>query len=295
MQAAVAACFPDTGLHVGDLAWMIRGHDHVDLRSRIDLWETADRAVRGWTGLHPNGGFYLFIDPGHADAGQIDWMLDVVQAHATDAEAAGDPRVALCTDGLDSERSTTDRIVGERLEQRGFVASPSQSGGVLAMSVEDIADPSLPPGYRLRDLSDAALIGGRVEAGRLAFAPSELTLSVSAYMRVRRTWPYEERCDRVVVHDRDGVVAFCTGWVDEANGCGLLQPVGVAPTHQRHSPGRAVCLDALAALRQAGMTHARVGFVSKPAEMLYRSLGFSYCRGDTEYRREADDPSSRAR
>jgi N-acetylglutamate synthase-like GNAT family acetyltransferase len=255
----------------------------------------GDRRSRGarLDGPEPDGGFYLFINSSHADAGQIDRMLDVLQAHATDAEGAGDPPVALHTYGLDTERSPTDRIVGERLEQRGFVASPSQSGGILAMSVEDIADPSLPPGYELRDLSDPTLVGGRVEAGRLAFAPSELTLA--RYMRVRRTWPYEERCDRVVVHDRDGVVAFCTGWVDEANGCGLLEPVGVVPAHQRHGLGRAVCLDGLAALREAGMTHARVAFASKPAEMLYRSLGFSYCRADTEYRRVADDASSRAR
>jgi hypothetical protein len=111
MQMAVAACFPDTGLHVGDLAWLNRGaHDHVDLRSRIDLWETADRGVRGWTFLRPNGGFNLLIDSSYADAGQIDWMLDVVQAHVADAEAAGDPPVALYTYGLDTEHSPTDRI-----------------------------------------------------------------------------------------------------------------------------------------------------------------------------------------
>ncbi|MGO9961600.1 MAG: GNAT family N-acetyltransferase [Solirubrobacteraceae bacterium] len=62
------------------------------------------------------------------------------------------------------------------------------------------------------------------------------------------------------------------------------------PAHQRRGLGRAVCLDGLAALRQSGMTHARVGFASKPAEMLYRSLGFSYFRSDTEYRREPDEP-----
>lgn len=290
---AVAACFPDTGLHVGGLAWMMREHDHVDLRSRIDLWETADQVVRGWTGVSPSGGFYLLIDPSHANASQVDRMLDVVEAHATDAEAAGDPQVALFTDGLDTERSATDRIVGERLQLRGFTVLPAQSGGILAMSLESIEDPSVPPGYELRELSDPTLVGGRVEAHRLAFAPSELTLS--GYLRVRRTWPYEERCDRVVVHDQDGVVAFCTGWVDERSGCGLLEPVGVVPAHQRDGLGRAVCLDGLAALRQSGMSHARVGFASKPAEMLYRSLGFSYCRADTAYRREADDPGSGVR
>ncbi|MGO9961605.1 MAG: hypothetical protein ACLP50_37475 [Solirubrobacteraceae bacterium] len=121
--------------------------------------------------MHPNGCFYLFIDPHHAGAGQIDRMLDVVQAHATDAEAAGDPPVALYTYGLDTERSATDRTVGERLEQRGFVASPNPSGGILAMSIEDISDPSLPPGYELRDLSDTTLLGGRVEAERAHSRP----------------------------------------------------------------------------------------------------------------------------
>ncbi|MGO9961601.1 MAG: hypothetical protein ACLP50_37450 [Solirubrobacteraceae bacterium] len=183
--------------------------------------------MRGWTFLRPNGGFNLLIDSRHADARQIDRMLDVVQAHAADAKAAGDPPVALDTYALDTDRSTTDRVVGEQLVQRGFVASPAQSGGILAMSITDTADPSLPQGYELRDLSDRTLVRGRVEAERVAFAPSEPTLS--KYMRVRRTWPYEERCDRVVVHDRDGVVGFCTRWVDDLNGCGLLEPVGSCP------------------------------------------------------------------
>jgi len=294
MQMVVAACFPETGLHVGDLAWMNRWpYDHVDLRSRIDLWETGNREVRGWTFLRPDGGFDLVIDPRDASVEQIDGMLDVVQAHVADARAVGDPAVAIYTYGIDVDRNPTDRIVAERLEERGFVASPAQCGGILAMGLADIAEPSLPPGYVLRDLSDPALVGGRVEAERLAFAPSELTLS--KYLRVRGTWPYEERCDRVVIHDRDGVVAFCTCWLDHVNGCGLLQPVGVVPAHQRQGLGRAVCLDGLTALRQSGMTHARVGFASKPAELLYRSLGFSYSRADTEYRREPDDPSPGAR
>jgi predicted N-acetyltransferase YhbS len=294
MQAAVAACFPDIGLHVGDLAWMNRGaNDQVDLCSRIDLWETADRTVRGWTFLRPGGGFNLLIDSRYANADQIDWMLDVVQAHVADAEAAGDPPVALYTYGLDTDRSPTDRIVVERLEQRGFSASPAQYGGILVTSLAGVAEPVLPRGYVLCDLSDTTLVNDRVEAERAAFAPSELTLS--KYLRVQRTWPYEERCDRVVIHDRDGVVAFCTCWLDEVNGCGLLEPVGVVPTHQRQGLGRAVCLDGLAALRQSGMTHARVGFASNLAEMLYRSLGFSYCRADTEYRCEPEDPISGAR
>ena len=39
---------------------------------------------------------------------------------------------------------------------------------------------------------------------------------MSKYMRVRRTWPYEERCDRIMVHDRDGVVAAAKGRGAEA-------------------------------------------------------------------------------
>lgn len=47
MQMAVAATFPNTGLHVGDLAWLARDQGHLELRLRIDLWDDPTGRIVG--------------------------------------------------------------------------------------------------------------------------------------------------------------------------------------------------------------------------------------------------------
>jgi GNAT superfamily N-acetyltransferase len=282
MQMTLAAAFPNTGLHVGDLAWLARDLGHMERRLRIDLWEDTVGRLAGWTFLRPNGGFNLFVDGGRASIDAIDLMLNVIDERAGEAVAAGDPPTPLYTYSFDAGRSATDRVVAEALQRRGYRAVLSP-GGLLERALDHLPTPDPPPGFRLTDLSDEALVPDRVEAHRLAFAPSELTLV--RYRRVRSTWPYQPALDRVAVDERGIVAAFCTAWCDDINGCGLLEPVGTVPLHQRRGLARAVCLDALHALRAAGMTRARVGFDSAPAEALYRSLGFSDFRADVRYRR----------
>jgi ribosomal protein S18 acetylase RimI-like enzyme len=55
---------------------------------------------------------------------------------------------------------------------------------------------------------------------------------------------------------------------------GLLEPVGTAPAHQRRGLAKAVCLDALRALRDAGARTARVSYVSDAALATYQATGF---------------------
>lgn len=72
--------------------------------------------------------------------------------------------------------------------------------------------------------------------------------------------------------------AFCTGWLDDENAVGELEPVGTHPVHGRRGLARAVCLAVLHALRDAGASRAVVcarGDDAYPAaRALYESLGF---------------------
>jgi ribosomal protein S18 acetylase RimI-like enzyme len=81
------------------------------------------------------------------------------------------------------------------------------------------------------------------------------------------------------------VVAFCTAWLDEENAAGLLEPVGTHPAHQRRGLARAVCTDALRALRAAGARTAQVGFGSAAGYATYRSVGFERFGADLVFRR----------
>jgi predicted N-acetyltransferase YhbS len=155
---------------------------------------------------------------------------------------------------------------------------------VMARSLEHVPEPVVPAGYRLGWVEAREHVLGRVEAHRAAFAPSELT--ATSYERVRRTWPYRPVLDRVVLTDDGLVVSFCTAWIDEANGAGLLEPVGTVPAHQRRGLASAVCTDALRALREAGALTAQVGFGSEAGHATYRGIGFEDSATDLDYRRE---------
>jgi predicted N-acetyltransferase YhbS len=284
MQDALASAQAITQLRVGDLAWLRRPYTHYDLRERVRLWEAADGRLVGWTFLRSNGGFNLFVAPGRREPALLDAMLTHLDGSARAAVAAGDPPVRLHTYGLDPARSAEDRDVAEALERHGFRPAPSEAGGVMTRRLDALPEPPTPAGYRLGWVETREHVIGRVEAQRAAFAPSEMTLAM--YERVRGTWPYQPALDRIALDGQGTVVSFCTAWIDEANRAGLLEPVGTHPAHQRKGLARAVCADALRALKEAGALTAQVGYVTEPAHATYRSLGFEDTWDDLVYRRE---------
>ena len=285
MQAGVAAAFATTGLRVGDLAWLSRCQTHRHLARDIRLWETSRGDLIGWTFFRSHGGFNLFVAPGHADPAFLDELLDVIEHAARTAIAAGDVIDSLSTYGIDPARSEADRALAATLERRGFTHSP-ETGGLLRRDLDHLPAPVVPAGYRLAAVRTPAEVLGRVEAHRVAFAPSALTLE--QYARVRRVWPYRPALDRIATTDDCAVVAFCTAWIDEDNAAGLLEPVGTDPAHQRRGLAKAVCLDALHALRAAGARLAEVAYGTEAARATYRSIGFVPSAAELVYRREVD-------
>lgn len=287
MQAAVADAFATIGLRVGDLAWLSRHQTHRHLALDIRLWENGDGRLIGWTFFHANGGFNVFVAPGHEDPAFIDELLDVIEEAARTAIAAGDVVDSLYTYGIDLSRSVPDRALATALERRGFMPEPA-TGGMLRRELDQRPIPVVPAGYRLAAVDTPAQVRGRVEAHRAAFAPSELTLKT--YERVRRTWPYRPELDRIATTDDGAVVAFCTAWIDETNAAGLLEPVGTHPAHQRRGLAKAVCLDALHALHDAGARTVEVVFAHEAAFATYRSIGFAPSADELTFRRATPNP-----
>jgi ribosomal protein S18 acetylase RimI-like enzyme len=281
MQTAVAAAFLTTSLRVGDLAWLARLHTHREFALDIRLWERADGRLRGFTFFRSRGEFNLFVVPGCADDLLADEMLTFVEHAAQAAVLAGDPPITLATYGIDRNRSDEDRVVAVALERHGF--QPLQQGGLLMRPLDDVTKPVLPSGYRLDAVRAQDQVIGRIEAHRAAFAPSELSLE--KYDRARRIWPYRPELDRIITTQDGTVAAFCTAWIDEENASGLLEPVGTHPAHRRRGLAKAVCLDALRALQDAGARTAQVAYESDAALATYRSIGFETKWDELSFRR----------
>jgi ribosomal protein S18 acetylase RimI-like enzyme len=286
MELALAHAYSGTSLRVGDLSWLSRENTHRELALDIRLWEDQAGQLVAWTYFRSNGEFNVFVVPGAGHAANealFDELLSVIDEAARSSVAAGDPPVSLGTYGVDPSRSAEESALASALQRFGYQIDPAISG-ITTRQLDQIADPAVPDGYRLGWVQTRRDVLGRVEAHRAAFAPSELT--VRKYERVQRTWPYRPTLDRIALTDQGVIVAFCTAWLDEHNAAGLLEPVGTHPAHRRRGLARAVCTDALLALREAGARTAQVGFGSEAGLATYRSAGFERSGAELAFRRD---------
>lgn len=251
-QQVVAASWrrdkPLVETHVGDLAWWSR---ETDARRR--LWRAGREGV-AWGWISGNDlSFHVRAD--RRGAGYEDDILrwfDGPSAWALDRDAA---KVAA-------------------LERAGFSAVPRQGFHHLVRDLDHLPQPSVPPGYEIRHVTDDD-IRRRVAAQRAAFTS---TMTEEKYGRLRRTWPYRETLD-VVVEAPDGSFAsFCLAWLDEENRAGELEPVGTHPEHQRRGLATAASLEALQRLRNAGADVCVVYAADRPDYSaplgLYTGIGF---------------------
>jgi predicted N-acetyltransferase YhbS len=265
MQHAVSRRFGHGTEHVGDLAWGMRSQSHAELAPLVTLVESSGGELAGYLWFAVNG-WCEAVTLGDVDG--VAAMLVAAVGHTA-------ARLLECGDHLDRISvlcNADDAALSAALIARGY-APIAGALEVTRRALADLPQPSLPPGTRFSGVEDDAMVAERVEAHRAAFAPSELT--VQGFHRVRRTWPYRAELDRVVVDGSGRVLAACLAWLDPDVGWGLLEPVATRPEQQRRGLGRAVCLDALHALRAAGAHSAQVACESGgPGCATYQSIGF---------------------
>jgi ribosomal protein S18 acetylase RimI-like enzyme len=248
--------------HVGDLAWQRNEHLGREPEWPTALWEAGGEvAAWGWAELPDR--LALQVDPARPDlAGVVlDWLDGVARAHRTTVTV------------LDAERHLI-----EALERHGYSRQDDpyfQSH--MSRPLAGLPEPVLPEGFRARPVRGTQDLAGRVAVHRAAWHPSRVT--EASYRNVMAAWPYREDLDWVVEAPDGRFVANCLIWLDDHNGVGELEPVGVDPRFRRRGLGRAVCLAAMHALREAGAHQAIVypvhGHPEHPAPVpLYRSVGF---------------------
>jgi ribosomal protein S18 acetylase RimI-like enzyme len=149
--------------------------------------------------------------------------------------------------------------------------------GYLALAVEEHAEcqpRQLPAGFVCRPLREED-IPSRVATHHLAFPGDDLC--GDAYLTLRSCPAYDPALDLVVVNRSDSVVSFCTLWMDEANGAGLVEPVACHPEYRRRGLTQFVIVEGLRRLWARGAKQAvvRVHSENLAARLLYRSCGFS--------------------
>lgn len=193
-------------------------------------------------------------------------------------EQVGRADAGLSTLALESD---AERVAA--LAERGYARI--ERGNVhMRRSLETpIEDSRLPDAMRFRSCVDVDT-GERAACHRDAWSHLEhlgmpdvvSSFSLERYRRLREEPGYRADLD-LVVETADGRHASCLiAWTDEQSGVGLIEPVGTRDAFRRQGLARALNLEALRRLRDAGMRWAQIGTTSfnDRAEATYRSCGF---------------------
>ncbi|SEP06749.1 GNAT family N-acetyltransferase [Amycolatopsis saalfeldensis] len=206
------------------------------------------------------------VDPGHPAL--IDEVIDWFDEVAAGVERTVSP-------------SAVDEFALRRWAAHGYrsdQAALADNGSwhlYTERDLADVADPALPSGFRFRTAEEAGPEAA-VQAHADAWAPS--AYSAESYAGVQQTPGYRGDL-HLLVEAPDGTMASSTiMWFDEVNKTAEFEPVGTHPDYRRQGLGRALLLDGMHRVREAGatqMTVACLGGAGHPrAWGLYRSLGF---------------------
>jgi GNAT superfamily N-acetyltransferase len=260
---------PGSEMHVGDLYWSLFHRRFHDLDDPVALWYDADGTLQGMTLFPGRTWCDIVVRPTHfaSSLGEemIAWAVRECQRKNPQPT---EPLV------LRIGRRVTSPERLKFLERLGF---RPMNFGYLALAVDAHAEPMprrLPAGFVCRPLRPED-IPSRVAAFNLAF-PGE-NLSVGDHVTLRSCPGYVDALDLVVVNHSDDVVAFCTLWIDDTNGAGLVEPVGCHPGYRRRGLTQFVISDGLRRLWALGARQAtvRVHSENAAARLLYQSCGFS--------------------
>jgi ribosomal protein S18 acetylase RimI-like enzyme len=256
MQDVTAECWRLEGPYVraaiGDLPWEMYQHlDKLD-EVRVRLWVDGERCVAwAWCWNEPHAPLFLTHPDRRALLGDI-----LAWCQAPDVSVLEHDRVSI-----------------ELLESRGFALDESRWMNHMTRSLDDLPEPLVHAGYRLRAVRGEEDLEARTDIHRAASEPSRVV--PEGYRQVMRAWPNRPDLDWVAVAPDGSFAASCLCWLDEENRLCEMEPVGTHPEHRRRGLAAAVCLGALRASRAARADTALVYSVSgSAAEKLYDSIGF---------------------
>lgn len=260
-------------MHPGDIPHrMFNALRREDPRQLVYLWEDDNDGIVAWTMLDPRGGG---IDPQLAPAARHRWP-DLERELITWSEHAllellderGSAAAYIETDAFADDPARTGVLT-----RLGWVLQETEVTMLSRRSLQDLAEPELPPGYLIR------AVRGVEEAGPVSALHSAgfgSSWTPELYRRVMESPGYAAERE-LVVEAPDGTLAgFCVTWPDAINRTGLFEPVAVHPDHRRLGLGSVLMRAGMAEMSKWGMEWAEVMYeAANPGSgRLYRGEGF---------------------
>jgi GNAT superfamily N-acetyltransferase len=260
MQSLVQATWTRRShLHIGDLVWQ-RYPRSVQPGWPTRLWISHGQTLAwawAWGGADAPDDDNQFYVVAHADhPALLDEAIDWAEAAAPG-------------DVVGSIAYEHDTALTSALRRHGYAPRTTGPFGLHTFrSLDHLPPPALPPGFQARSMAEIGDVARKVAAHRASWSrfaiydPSDPPLvsgmTVARYEDMMGAWPYRPELDFAIEAPDGRLAASCTAWLDEANGVGLFEPVGVDPEFRRIGLSRGLCIAALHALKTAGATLATV-------------------------------------
>ncbi len=242
-------------IHPGDLAWWIY-HDDPRIPDHFSCWIQGDAG-------------FVVIDtksPGEIDVFTRPGVPRMPLVHWAQRRLDGSGDVGWVADDDDEMTSDLSRLgYGPVYAYRSYEWDLSRP----------IQQTPLPEGWRVRPLEGEHEAETRRAASHAAFESTmPPAMHLDRYLAFMRSPVYSAERDLVAVAPDGSVGAFVIWWADPS-GVAQIEPFGTHPAHHRKGVGRALLTHALAEMREAGMTLARVCTDDdRPATGFYEACGF---------------------
>jgi ribosomal protein S18 acetylase RimI-like enzyme len=262
------------------LNWDVRRLDgryfyHADtvvnwlFRRPIGLWELHDGNLVGFVLSEAKDDAHLQIHPDyrHLEAEMIRWALESLAASTED----GRQRLEIYAYEYDALRQRL-------LSEQGF--EKTDTWGMIRhmrLGMQPLTPPRIAAGYTLRTTHTAEDADCQRIAELLNAAFGRTFHSADEYRNFTRQAPsFREELD-LVAEAPDGSFAAYVGIpYDDANRCGIFEPVCTHPDHRRLGLAQALMQEGLLRLRSMGAHNVTVDTGDmEPANRLYDSLGFT--------------------
>lgn len=239
--------------------------------SLLYLWEAADGRIDAVLNAEGLGEAFFQVHPDRRSEALELALLDAAEQHLAVTDEEGQKRLTVWANQHDPLRR-------EVLSRRGYERGDWPEYQRWRSLDAPILDARPAPGYSIRALGDGDELPARSWASWRAFHPEEPDDRYEGwvwYRNIQRCPLYRRDLDLVAVTLDGAVAAFCTLWLDDVTRCGMLEPVGTVPEHQRKGLGRALICEGLRRLRWLGARMAYIGSYSPAAHALYAAVGFT--------------------
>ena len=272
--------------HIGELLWNFFLVDcHLNPQEYIRLWHDQDQ-LTAYAILGEDPSFECQILPDHEWSGIETEALAWVETYLVELRRS-DPKQWSGKLATMIRQDEVKRLAFLEKHGFGFIGEFAEVNMLRSLE-EPIPEPTLPAGFKVREVAEKGETSIRADAEREVWQPWSCSkIDGKDYARLMQYPGYDRALDIVTVTANGSIAAYVNCWTDPINRIGDFGPVGALPAYRRQGLTRAALLEGMHRLKARGMNRVCVstGVANTAAQKLYESVGFKVVNRTLDYRK----------